>query len=79
MYEHYFEQRLDRETHALFLDRLHTQVQALLKDRGQEKRKSPHPPQDKREEPFKEQQAAQERGGTMEPDVSFIYSLAGEA
>lgn len=79
VYEHYFEQSLDQETRDLFLDRLHTRVQELLKDRGQQKRKSPHPPQDKREEPFKEQQAAQGSGGTMEPDVSFIYSLAGEA
>jgi hypothetical protein len=54
-------------------------VQGLLKDRGQEQRKSPHPPQDKREEPCKEQQVAKESGGAMEPDVSFIYGLAGEA
>ena len=79
VYEHYFEQSLDRETRDLFLDRLHTQVQGLLTDREQGKRKSPQPPQHKREETGKQQQAVKERGGTMEPDVSFIYALAGEA
>ena len=79
VYEHYFEQSLDRETRDLFLDRLHTQVQGLLKDRGQGKRKSLQSPPHKREETSKVQQVVKERGGTMEPDVSFIYSLAGEA
>jgi hypothetical protein len=78
VYEHYFEQSLDRETRDLFLDRLHTQVQGLLTDREQGKRKSPQPPPHKREETGKEQQAVKERGGTTEPDVSFIYGLAGE-
>jgi len=75
VYEHYFEQSLDRETHDLFLDHLHIQVQGFLKDREQGKRKSP---QHKREEICKEQQAGKERGRTMEPDMSFLYGLAGE-
>jgi integrase len=79
VYEHYFEQSLDRETRDLFLNRLHTQVQGLLTDREQGKRKSPQPPQHRWEEMGKEQQAGKERGGAMEPDVSFIYALAGEA
>ena len=79
VYEHYFEQSLDRETHDLFLNRLHSQVQGFLTDREQGKRKSPQPPQHKREETGKEQQAVKEIGGTTEPDVSFIYGLAGEA
>ena len=79
VYEHYFEQSLDRERRDLFLDRLHIRVQGLLKDREQGKRKSPQAPQHKRQEEIEERQAVKERGGTMEPDVSFIYSLAGEA
>jgi len=79
VYEHYFEQSLDRETRDLFLDRLHTQVQGLLKDRGQGKRKSLQSPQHKQEETSKAQQVVKERDFTPEPDVSFIYSLAGEA
>jgi len=49
-----------------------------LTDREQGKRKHPQPPPHKREETGKEQQAVKERGATMEPDVSFIYGLAGE-
>jgi len=79
VYEHYFEQSLDRETRDLFLDRLHTQVQDLLKDRGQQKSTSARPPQNACEKVLKEQHKVKERNFTPEPDVSFIYGLAGEA
>ena len=79
VYEHYFEQSLDRETRDLFLDRLHTQVQDLLKDRGQQKPTSARPPQNACEKVLKEQHKVKERNFTPEPDVSFIYGLAGEA
>jgi integrase len=79
VYEHYFKQSLDRETRDLFLDRLHTQVQDLLKDRGQQKPTSARPPQHAGEKVLKEQHKVKERNFTPEPDVSFIYSLAGEA
>jgi hypothetical protein len=77
--EHYFEQSLDRVMRDLFLDRLHTQVQDLLKDRGQKKQTSARPPQDACEKVLKEQHKVKERTFTPEPDVSFIYGLAGEA
>ncbi len=79
VYEHYFEQSLDRETHDRFLDGLHTQVQAFLKEREQRRRKSPWSSPSKPEEPLQTQQTIQERGAIQEPDISFIYGLAGEA
>ena len=79
VYEHYFEQSLDRETRDLFLDRLHTQVQDLLKDRGHQKPPRARPPQNACEKVLKEQHKVKERNFTPEPDVSFIYGLAGEA
>jgi integrase len=79
VYEHYFEQSLDRETRDLFLDRLHTQVQDLLKDRGHQQPTSARPPQHACEKILKEQHKMKERNFTPEPDVSFIYGLAGEA
>jgi len=79
VYEHYFEQSLDRETHDRFLDGLHTQVQRFLKEREQRRRTSPLSPPSKPEETFKAQQTVEEPEFTQEPDVSFIYGLAGEA
>ncbi len=79
VYEHYFEQRLDRETHDRFLDGLHTQVQRFLKEREQRRRTSPLSPPSKPEETFKAQPTVEEREFMQEPDVSFIYGLAGEA
>lgn len=79
VYEHYFEQGLDRETHGRFLDGLHTQVHRFLKEREQRRRTSPMSPASKSEEPFKGEPAVEERDFMQEPDVSFIYGLAGEA
>jgi hypothetical protein len=79
VYEHYFEQSLDRETHDRFLDGLHTQVQAFLKEREQRRRKSPWPSPSKPAEPLQAQQPLAPRGFLQEQDISFIYGLAGEA
>jgi integrase len=79
VYEHYFEQSLDRESHDRFLDGLHTQVQAFLKQREQRRRQSPWSspsrPADSRPSP----QTSEEQAVLQEPDLSFIYGLAGEA
>jgi len=77
--EHYFEQSLDRKTHDRFLDGLHTQVQRFLKEREQRRRTSPMSPPSKPEEPCQAPQTVEERDFMQEPDVSFIYGLAGEA
>jgi len=79
VYEHYFEQSLDRETHDRFLDGLHTQVHHFLNEREQRRRKSPLSPPSKPEEACKAPQTVEERAFMQEPDVSFIYGLAGEA
>jgi integrase len=76
VYEHYFEQSLDQETHDRFLDGLYTQVQAFLKEREQRRRKtSPLRPA----EPLPRQQTIEKQEVLQEPDLSFIYGLAGEA
>ena len=79
VYEHYFEQSLDRETHDRFLDGLHIQVQNCLKEREQQKRKNsltaPSQPETRLQDPS----ALEEREYPQEPDLSFIYGLAGEA
>ncbi len=79
VYEHYFEQSLDRETYDRFLDGLHTQVHRFLNEREQRRRKSPLSPSSKPEETIIAQQTFEERAFTQETDVSFIYGLAGEA
>lgn len=79
VYEHYFEQSLDRETHDRFLDGLHAQVQNCLKERERRKRKSPGPAPSKQEGILHAQLPLQERNHMQEPDLSFIYGLAGEA
>ncbi|HEU5374697.1 MAG TPA: hypothetical protein VFV38_04595 [Ktedonobacteraceae bacterium] len=79
VYEHYFEQSLDRETHDRFLGALHTQVQAFLKMREQRRHKSSLPSRSNPEESLQTQPTIEERGFVQEPDVSFIYGLAGEA
>jgi integrase len=78
VYEHYFEQRLDQETHDRFLDGLHTQVQGFLKEREQRKRKSPLSAPSRPQETREAHSTLEERNPIQEPDLSFIYSLAGE-
>src|SRR5258708_3513559 len=72
VYEHYFEQRLDRETHDRFLDGLRIQVQRFLKEREQRRRTSPLSPPSKPEETFKAQQTVEEPEFMQEQDVSFM-------
>ena len=78
VYEHYVEQGLDRETHDRFLDGLHTQVEMFLKEREQRRRKSAAAPPSKPEASLPIQPTTQEQGMLQEPDLSFIYGLAGE-
>ncbi len=78
VYEHYFEQRLDQETHDRFLDGLHTQVQGFLKEREQRKRKSPLSAPSRPQETREVHSTLEERNPMQEPDLSFIYGLAGE-
>lgn len=78
VYEHYFEQSHDRESHDRFLNGLHTQVQMFLKEREQRRRKSSGAPPSKPEVSLPTQPASQGQGMLQEPDLSFIYGLAGE-
>jgi hypothetical protein len=64
-YQHYFDEQLDADTRDAFHQRMHQEIQQYLEERKHEKRKQPAP-------------------HTVisfddEPDLAFLYGLAGEA
>jgi hypothetical protein len=75
-YQHYFDEKLDTYTRDAFHQRMHEEIQKYQQERRQGKRKKPTFRTNKREETSISQSAANQTND--EPDLAFLYSLAGE-
>ena len=74
-YEHYFEQQHHADTRDDFQQRMHAKVQQYLEERQHGKRKKPVDRKPKEALPDVPKKAQQ---FDDEPDLDFLYSLAGE-
>ncbi len=75
-YQHYFDEQLDADTRDAFHQRMHEEIQQYQNERRQGKRKKPIPCADKQETMSSRPEVLQTND---EPDLAFLYSLAGEA
>jgi integrase len=76
-YQHYFDEQLDADTRDAFHQRMHKEIQQYQRERLQGKRKKPIPRANIREETTCPQSEMLQIND--EPDLAFLYSLAGEA
>jgi integrase len=74
-YQHYFEEQLDADTRERFHQHIHQEIQAYLEERHRGKRKKQVLPKKSAETSSSVQAGVQ---FDNEPDLSFLYSLAGE-
>jgi hypothetical protein len=74
-YQHYFEEQLDADTRERFHQHIHQEIQEYLEERHQGKRKKQALPKKSAETASSVQTGIQ---FDNEPDLSFLYSLAGE-
>lgn len=76
-YQHYFDEKVDADTRDDFHRRMHAAVQQYVQERQSGKRKKAEAPthQDK----ATESSSQAELSFLDEPDLAFLYSLAGEA
>ncbi len=75
-YQHYFEEQLDADTRERFHQHIHQEIQEYLKERHRGKRKKQTFP------PKSAETSSSVHAGVQfdnEPDLSFLYSLAGES
>jgi integrase len=72
-YEHYFEQQQNADTRDALQQRMHTEAQQYLEERQHGKRGKPAPHKPKHAPPALPVQQFDD-----EPDLNFLYSLAGE-
>ncbi|HEU5373935.1 MAG TPA: site-specific integrase [Ktedonobacteraceae bacterium] len=76
-YQHYFDEQLDADTRDVFHQRMHEEIQHYQQERRQGKQRKPIPCAHTQEEPMQSQREALQVND--EPDLAFLYSLAGEA
>ena len=76
-YQHYFDEQLHAETRDAFHQRMHQEIQQYQQERRQGKRKQPTARTSRRQEASVSLQAVSQL--IDEPDLAFLYSLAGEA
>src|SRR6266487_1609707 len=74
-YQHYFDEQVDADTRDNFHRRMHEVVQQYLQERqsGKRRKSGAHTSQDKATEPSSQT----EKPLLDEPDLAFLYSLAG--
>jgi len=75
-YQHYFDEKLDADTRDAFHQRMHEEIQKYQQERRQGKRQKPTFRANKREETPISPSAANQTND--EPNLAFLYSLAGE-
>ena len=75
-YQHYFDEKLDADTRDAFHQRMHEEIQKYQQERRQGKRQKSTFRANKREETPISRSAANQTND--EPDLAFLYSLAGE-
>jgi hypothetical protein len=75
-YQHYFDEQLDADTRDVFHQRMHKEIQQYQQERRQGKRKQPTPCAHQQEQTALSRVEA--RQVNDEPDLAFLYSLAGE-
>jgi hypothetical protein len=76
-YQHYFDEQLDADTRDAFHQRMHEEIQQYQQERRQGKRKKSIPGATIQAETTISRPEAQRLND--EPDLAFLYSLAGEA
>jgi hypothetical protein len=76
-YQHYFDEQLHTETRDTFHQRMHEEIQQYQQERKQGKRQKRAPRIHKQEQTLPPQSAAAQLND--EPDLAFLYALAGEA
>ncbi len=76
-YQHYFDEQLDADTRDAFHQRMHEEIQQYQQERKQGKRQRPVDRMNKPQEILTPRSAANQIND--EPDLAFLYSLAGEA
>jgi integrase len=76
-YQHYFDEQLDADTRDAFHQRMHEEIQQYQRERKQGRGKSPTLSTNKQEGTSISPSAASQVND--EPDLAFLYSLAGEA
>ena len=75
-YQHYFDEKVDADTRDDFHRRMHEAVQRYVQERQSGKRKKSEAPTHKGKATEPSSQA--ELSLLDEPDLAFLYSLAGE-
>jgi integrase len=75
-YQHYFDEQLDADTRDAFHQRMHEEIQQYQQERRQGKRQKPST----RTRKLQELPATIQAGSQLndEPDLAFLYALAGE-
>src|SRR5260370_10091277 len=76
-YQYYFDEQLHAETRDAFHQRMHQEIQQYQQERRQGKRKQPTARTSRRQQASAPLQAVSQL--IDEPDLAFLYSLAGEA
>lgn len=76
-YQHYFDEQLYTETRDTFHQRMHEEIQQYQQERTQGKRQKPATSQHKQEQILPPQSVVAQLND--EPDLAFLYALAGEA
>ncbi len=76
-YQHYFDEQLDADTRDAFHQRMHEEIQQYQQERRRGKRKKPIPGTNIQAETMISQPEASQIND--EPDLAFLYSLAGGA
>jgi hypothetical protein len=76
-YQHYFDEQLDADTRDAFHQRMHEEIQQYQQERRLGKRQKPST----RTHKLQEIPATIQAGSHLndEPDLAFLYALAGEA
>jgi hypothetical protein len=76
-YQHYFDDQLHADTRDAFHQRMHEEIQQYQRERRQGKRQRPATRTNKSQEALISLQAVDQLSD--EPDLAFLYALAGEA
>ena len=76
-YQHYFDEQLHADTRDAFHQRMHEEIQQYQQERKQGKRQKPATHIHKQEQTLPPQSALDQLND--EPDLAFLYALAGEA
>ncbi len=76
-YQHYFDEQLHADTRDAFHQRMHEEIQQYQQERKQGKRQKPATHIHKQEQTLTPQSAQDQLND--EPDLAFLYALAGEA